>query len=116
MMSMSLNMSDGIAWGIYLGMAVLLVFGYERYIACRILNRHWRIFLRALLVIGLFTPGVVTGGEVYIVPACVGVMFNLLAHSNEGMLQAVLPLLVVGTVVFAMIFVAEVVRKEKPVV
>jgi len=98
-------MSYVIAWSLYALMAALLVFGYERYVAGRMASRQWRIFLRACLVIVLFTPGfVVAGDNIYIVPACVGVMFNILAKSGTGFLKAALPLLLVSAVVFGVLF------------
>lgn len=102
-----------IAWSIYLLMAALLVFGYERYVAGYVGPRQLRIFLRALLAIMLFTPGFISAGAVYVVPACVGVMFNLLAHSGVGMLKASLPLLFVSSVVFAVLFCREARRSKE---
>lgn len=93
-----------IAWTLYLLMAVLLVLGYERYVADRIDDRQLRIFLRALLAIVLFTPGFVSAGDhVFIVPACVGVMFNILAKSGTGFFKAALPLLLVSAGVFGVL-------------
>ncbi|MDI1301197.1 MAG: hypothetical protein PSX71_04780 [bacterium] len=101
-------MSYVIAWSLYVLMAALLVFGFERYVAGRIGSRQWRIFLRATLVIVLFTPGfVATDDMVYVVPACVGVMFNILAKSGTGLLKAALPLLLVFTLVFGVLFFRE---------
>lgn len=105
-----------IAWGLYLVMAVLLMLGYERYIT-RFLadSRQLRIFLRALLAILLFTPGFVVHGElVYMVPAAVGVMFNILAHKPLAVLQASLPLLVVSVVTYSLLFFREIRRSEAP--
>ncbi len=97
-------MSYVIAWSLYVLMAALLVFGFERYVTGRIASRQWRIFLRTFLVVVLFTPGVVAAGDnVYIVPACVGVMFNILAKSGTGLLKAALPLLLVFTLVFGVL-------------
>jgi hypothetical protein len=97
-----------IAWLVYLVMAALLVFGFERYVAGYLHHRQLRIFIRSMLAIGLFTPGV-AGAEAgyYLVPAWIEVLFNLLAHSREGMMKAALPLLLVMAVVFAVLFVRE---------
>lgn len=97
-----------IAWTLYLLMAALLVFGFERYVAERITGRQLRIFLRASLLMVLFTPGFVSAGEnVFVVPACVGVMFNILAKSGVGLLKAALPLLLAFSVVFGVLFFRE---------
>lgn len=98
-----------IAWSLYLSMALLLCAGYERYLTPVLADyRQLRIFLRALLWAGLFTPGLVAAGEqTYVVPACVGVMFNILAHQGTGFLKAALPLLLVFTVVFGVLFFRE---------
>jgi hypothetical protein len=101
-----------IAWGIYLSMAALLMFGFERYLAWRIPSHQWRLFIRALMAIVLFTPGFVSAGDIYVVPACVGVMFNILAHSGEGLLKAALPLLLAGVLVFGVLFLRELLRKD----
>jgi hypothetical protein len=95
-----------VAWGIYAVMAVLLMLAYERYIVPLLMDwRQFRLFLRALMAILLFTPGVVLHEEgIYIVPACVGVMFNILAHKPLAILQAALPLLLVATLVFGVLF------------
>lgn len=98
-------MSYVIAWLLYVLMAATMVFAFERYVAVRMASRQWRIFLRAFLVVVLFTPGVVaTADGVYLVPACVGVMFNILAKSGTGFLKAALPLLLVFSVVFGVLF------------
>lgn len=98
-------MSYVIAWSVYVLMAALLAFAYERYVAGHIANAQLRIFLRAVLLIVLFTPGFVSVGDiVYVVPACVGVMFNILAKSGIGFLKAALPLLLVSAVVFTVLF------------
>ncbi len=101
-------MGYAIAWVIYLIMAVLIQLGYERYLTPYLAaQRRLRIFLRSLLAIVLFTPGVVMSGEgMFVVPACVGVMFNILAQSPYGFLQAALPLLLAGAVVFGILFFA----------
>ncbi|MDQ8037399.1 MAG: hypothetical protein REI12_08260 [Pedobacter sp.] len=98
-----------IAWLIYLVMTVLIQLGYERYLTPYLAEqRQLRIFLRSLLAILLFTPGVVMSGEgVFVVPACVGVMFNILAKSPYGLLQAALPLLLVAAVVYGILFALE---------
>lgn len=101
-------MSYVIAWSVYVLMAVLLAFGFERYVAGHIASEQVRIFLRAFMLIVLFTPGFVSAGDiVYVVPACVGVMFNILAKSGIGFLKAALPLLLVSTVVFTVLFFRE---------
>lgn len=102
-------MAYALAWVIYLGMAVLLQVGFERYLTPYLqAQRQLRIFLRSLLAILLFTPGVVLNADsTFIVPACVGVMFNILAKSPYGLLQAALPLLLVATVVYGILFAVE---------
>lgn len=101
-----------IGWIIYLSMAALLMFGFERYLARFLTQRQWRIFIRALLAILLFTPGFVSADGIYVVPACVGVMFNILAHSGEGLFKASLPLLLAGALVYGVLFLVEVLDKE----
>lgn len=102
-----------IAWILYVSMAALLVLGHERYVAGHVASRQRRIFLRAFLLIILFTPGFVAAGDnVYIVPACVGVMFNILAKSGIGLLKAALPLLLVSSVVFGVLFFRESGRRD----
>lgn len=99
-------MAIAIAWALYIGMAALLMFGYERYLT-PYLDGHdeLRLFLRVLLAILLFTPGfVLDSGSIYLVPACVGVMFNILAHKPVGVMQAALPLLLAATVVYGILF------------
>lgn len=100
-------MAYAIAWGIYVLMAVLLMAGFERYLAGLITVRRLRIALRALLAILLFTPGVVSADHLYVVPASIAVLFNLLAHSRLGLLQALLPLLLAQTLVFGLLFLRE---------
>lgn len=97
-----------IAWLIYLTAAALLMAGFERYLAGLIRQRQLRIFCRSLVAIVLFTPGVAYGDQhYYMVPACIEVLFNVLAHSRDGMLKAALPILLVTAVVFAGLFVYE---------
>lgn len=97
-----------IAWMTYLLMAVLLQLGYERHVAPLLANRRLRIGLRAGLAIVLFTPGVVPAeGSLYPVPACIGVLFNVLAQSGTGLMKAVLPLLFATTVVYGLLFLRE---------
>lgn len=101
-------MNFAIAWGIYLLMAALLQAGFERYLAPLLPQRFWRIGLRTLLAIVLFTPGVVAvEGALYLVPACIGVLYNILAKSGPGFLKALLPLLLSTTLVFGLLFVLE---------
>lgn len=101
-------MAYAIAWALYLLMAALLQFGYERYVADLIPVRRLRIGLRAALAIVLFTPGVVSSQEgVFIVPACIGVLFNVLAHGGTGLVKALLPLLFATSVVFGVLFLLE---------
>ncbi|HEX4869439.1 MAG TPA: hypothetical protein VFV15_01770 [Moraxellaceae bacterium] len=101
-------MAYAIAWGVYLLTAALLQFGYERYVAEFITRRRLRIGLRALLAIVLFTPGVVASTEgVFVVPACIGVLFNVLAHSGPGLVKALLPLLFATAAVFGLLFLLE---------
>lgn len=101
------------AWVIYLIMAVLFMLGYERYIASLLAGqREKRIFFRAFLAILLFTPGVVIHGDMlYIAPACVGIVFNILVHNTLGVLQATLPLLAAGFIVFGVLALWEIRRK-----
>lgn len=101
-------MAYAIAWLLYLMMAALLQLAYERYLAPHIGHRRLRVGLRALVAIGLFTPGLVSSPEgLYVVPACIGVLFNLLAHSATGLMKAVLPLLLVTALVFAVLWLLE---------
>src|SRR6218665_3071426 len=99
-----------IGWVIYLVIALLLQLGFERYLTPYLQGqRQLRIFLRTLLAILLFTPGVVLSADgAFIVPACVGVMFNILAKSPYGLLQAALPLLLLMTVVYGILFFVEI--------
>jgi hypothetical protein len=97
-----------IAWLVYLVMAALLMAGFERYVAALIRHRQLRLFCRSLLAIGLFTPGLAYGdAHYYVVPACIEVLFNILAHSGHGVMKASLPILLVASVVFAILFVRE---------
>lgn len=100
-------MAYSIAWVIYGGMALLFMLAYERYVAPYLVEkRQLRLFLRAVLGVLLFTPGIVLHEDfVYIVPACVGVMFNILAHKPLGVVQAALPLLLVATLVFGGLYI-----------
>lgn len=102
-------MAIAIAWGLYVSMAALLMFGYERYLTPYLAEqRQLRIFLRALMAILLFTPGfVLDSGSFYLVPACVGVMFNILAHKPVAVMQAALPLLLAATVVYGILLFRE---------
>lgn len=94
-----------IAWSAYLLMAALLQLGFERYLAPYLHKRRLRIGLRAALAIVLFTPGVVPAeGGLFLVPACIGVLFNVLAHSGIGLMKAALPLLFAATVVYGLLF------------
>lgn len=104
------------AWVIYLTMALLFMLGYERYIASLLAGqREKRIFLRAFLAIMLFTPGVVIHGDMlYMTPACVGIVFNILVHNSLGVLQSILPLLAAGFVVFGLLALWEIRRTAKP--
>lgn len=107
-------MAYAIAWGVYLLMAALLQFGYERYVAEFITLDRLRIGLRALIAIGLFTPGVVSSPEgLSVVPACIGVLFNVLAHSGSGLVKALLPLLFTAAMVFGVLFLLEF-RRGRP--
>lgn len=102
------------AWVVYLAMAILMMLIYERYAAPLIAARPLRVSLRAVMAIGLFTPGAVTTGGGYMVPASIGVVYQLLARSGTGMLKAALPLLLATAVVFAALFLYELLRKEQP--
>lgn len=100
-----------IAWSVYLLMAALIMVGFERYLS-EYCSRQLRVFIRALLAIVLFTPGVVTSdvataGQAYMVPACIGMLFNLLAKSVDGFLKASLPMLAVAVAVFGVLFFLE---------
>lgn len=99
-------MAYALAWIVYLLMAALIMLAFERYVA-GFLPRQPRLFLRALLAVGLFTPGWVSAGTVYMVPACVAVLFNILAKSADGLLKASLPMLASATLVFGVLFVVE---------
>ena len=106
-------MAYAIAWAIYLLMAALLQFGYERYVADLISMRRLRIGLRALLAIVLFTPGVVSSQEgLFVVPACIGVLFNVLSHGGAGLVKALLPLLLSTSLVFGVLFLLEFRREQ----
>lgn len=101
-----------IAWAIYLSMAALLMVGFERYLAGHIPAGQGRLIVRCLLAVILFTPGVVSSAEgLHVVPACIGVLFNILARSGTGLMKAMLPLLISSTVVFALVFLREILRK-----
>lgn len=99
-------MAYALAWIVYLLMAALIMLAFERYVAAFV-PRQPRLFIRALLAVGLFTPGWVSAETVYMVPACIAVLFNLLAKSADGLLKASLPLLAVATVVFGILFFLE---------
>ena len=104
-------MAYALAWLVYVVMAVLIMAGFERYLSGHC-SRQWRIFVRALLAIVFFTPGVVTpvvatAGGTYIVPACIGMLFNLLAKSGDGFIKAGLPILTVAVLVFGGLFFRE---------
>jgi hypothetical protein len=104
-----------VAWGVYLAMAALLVVGFERYLAGYISHRRSLVFARSVLGIGLFTPGVVDSeAGVYVVPACIGVLFNVLARSGPGVMKAALPLLLAGVLVFGVLYLLEALRAGKP--
>lgn len=97
-----------IAWALYLLMAALLQFGFERYLAPLLPAGRLRTGLRALVAIILFTPGVQPSADgLYPVPACIGVLFNVLAHSGTGLLKALLPLLLSTALVFAVLYLLE---------
>lgn len=97
-----------LAWILYLLMAALLLAAYERYVALHLANRRLRVSLRALMAIGLFTPGFVSSAEgLSVVPACIAVLFNVLAHSGPGLMKAVLPLLLSTSLVFAVLWLLE---------
>lgn len=97
-----------LAWLLYLLMAALLQLAYERYIAPHVGNRRLRISLRTLMAIGLFTPGFVSSpAGLSVVPACVAVLFNVLAHSGTGLMKAALPLLLATALVFAVLWLLE---------
>lgn len=107
-------MAQVIAGFLYLFMAALLVVFYERHVAVFIPSRRWRIFLRALALLLLFTPGLISaGGEIYPVPASIAVLYNLLSHSWIGTLKAMLPLLLSGALVFAVLAALELRRRER---
>lgn len=99
-------MAYALAWIVYLLMAALIMLAFERYVAAFV-PRQPRLFIRALLAVGLFTSGWVSAETVYMVPACIAVLFNLLAKSADGLLKASLPLLAMSTIVFAILLVRE---------
>lgn len=101
------------AWGLYLLMAALLMAGFERHVAGLVTDRRWRALLRSLMAVALFTPGLVSADEqVYVVPACVAVLFNVLAHSWMGFVKSSLPLLLAGGLVFAVLSLREALRQD----
>lgn len=99
-------MAYALAWIVYLLMAALILLAFERYVA-EFVPRQPKLFIRALLAVGLLTPGWVSAETVYMVPACVAILFNLLAKSGVGLLKASLPMLVVSTVVFGVLLFLE---------
>ena len=113
-------MAYALAWVVYLLMAALIMAGFERYLGAYC-SRQWRLFIRALLALifftpgvdlpGVVTPGVVTAGGGHMVPACIGVLLNLLAKSGDGLVKASLPVLAMAVVVFGALFVREILRK-----
>jgi hypothetical protein len=105
-------MAYALAWIVYLLMAALMVLAFERYVAGHV-PRQPRLFIRALLAVVLFTPGWVSVETVYMVPACIAVLFNLLAKSGSGLLKAALPLLTMSSVVFGVLLFLEVRRSPE---
>ncbi|MDP2228998.1 MAG: hypothetical protein Q8J78_16155 [Moraxellaceae bacterium] len=94
-----------LSWCVYLLMAVLLMVAYERYVADLIGSRQWRVALRAFIAIVLFTPGFTSFGDmVYMVPACIAMLYHLLAKSGIGFMKASLPILLVSFVVYGVLF------------
>lgn len=95
-------------WVLYLLMAALLQLGFERYLAPLLPAGRLRTGWRALVAIVLFTPGVVPSADgLYPVPACIGVLFNVLAHSGTGLMKSLLPLLLSTAVVFVVLYLRE---------
>lgn len=103
------------AWVVYVLMAILFMLGYERYVASLLAGqREKRIFFRALLAILLFAPGVVVHDDImYMVPASVGIVFNVLVKNILGVLQAFLPLLAAGFVIFGVLALWEIRRVRR---
>lgn len=99
-------MAYALAWIVYLLMAALIVLAFERYVAAFVPAQP-RVFIRALLAVGLFTPGWVSAETVYMVPASIAVLFNILAKSPDGLLKASLPLLLAYVLVFAILLLRE---------
>ncbi|HQV41562.1 MAG: hypothetical protein KBD35_05035 [Moraxellaceae bacterium] len=99
-------MAYAMAWIVYLLMAALIMVAFERYLS-EYLSHQPRLFIRALLAVGLFTPGVVSAETVYMVPACIAILFNVLIKSGLGVVKASLPILVVASVVFGVLLFRE---------
>ena len=68
-------MAYAMAWIVYLLMAALIMVAFERYLS-EYLSHQPRLFIRALLAVGLFTPGVVSAETVYMVPACIAILWG----------------------------------------
>lgn len=87
-----------LAWLVYFGVAISLVVIFHRYFE-GLLPRAWGLALRVLLCVILFTPWFVEGDARYVpVPACIAVLFNVMAHSSIEALKALLSLLFTGVV------------------
>ena len=108
-------MSYLIAWGIYLLMAAALMWLFNRYFADLLGQGLWRLLARVLLAIVLFTPGFVDEDVVYVVPAWIGVFFNLLSHDKAGLIKSLLPLLLACAVVFGLLGLRELLRRKTAV-
>lgn len=107
-------MSYLIAWGIYLLMGAALMLLFNRYFADFLGQGLWRLCARVLLAIVLFTPGFVEEDVVYVVPAWIGVFFNLLSHDKAGLIKSLLPLLLACAVVFGLLGLRELLRRRRP--
>ena len=81
-------MTYALAWLLYVVAAVALVSIYWRYLE-GFLPQVWGLILRVFLITVLFTPWVVQGANGNLpAPACIAVLFSLLAHAREDALRA----------------------------
>ena len=94
-----------VAWAVYLVAALGLLGLYWRYFE-GFLPRVWGLILRVFMITILFTPWVVQGANGYQpAPAFIAVLFNVLAHSRDDALRALVPiaglsLLIIGVLLF----------------
>lgn len=83
------------------GLGLLAVFGC--FVAPRLPPAAGRLGLVMLAVI-IFTPGTSDEALNHIGPACIGVLFNLMAHSLTGVLRSLLPLVLVGSLAMGLLW------------